>query len=104
MVSQRWVKFVGTVGAVANWGIPMAAILNIYNERDPSLIDPKMTGALCVYSIFFMRWSLAIKPTNYPLFVCHAANEVAQLAELSRWAMYRTGIYPSKKTPKTETK
>lgn len=36
-------------------------------------------------SLLFMRFSLAIKPQNYILFACHAANETVQLNQLRRW-------------------
>lgn len=40
---------------------------------------------MCVYSALFMRFALAIKPRNYLLFACHAANETVQLYNLQRW-------------------
>jgi len=95
-MSRAWTQFIGTIGALANWGIPLAALTNIYNGRDPSFIDPKMTGTMCIYSLLFIRWSLAIKPANYPLFVCHISNELAQLTELSRWTNWKL---QNKKTP-----
>ena len=33
-----------------------------------------------------MRWAIAISPPNYPLLVCHIANEAAQLTQLGRYA------------------
>eukprot|EP01097_Dermamoeba_algensis_P004759 TRINITY_DN3062_c0_g1_i1.p1 TRINITY_DN3062_c0_g1~~TRINITY_DN3062_c0_g1_i1.p1 ORF type:complete len:107 (+),score=22.76 TRINITY_DN3062_c0_g1_i1:96-416(+) len=81
--SEKWTKTVGLVGAIANWGIPLATIANF--KCDPSLINEKMTGALALYSLFFMRWSLAIHPPNLALFACHVTNEAAQLYQLSRW-------------------
>jgi len=79
------VQFVGTVGAIANWGIPAAAIAHIWAQKDPRKNDPRMTTALCVYSLLFMRWALAISPVNYPLFVCHLCNEAVQLTQLGRY-------------------
>jgi hypothetical protein len=43
-------------------------------------------SALAVYSLLFMRWAIAISPPNYPLLVCHIANETAQLVQLGRYA------------------
>lgn len=40
-----------------------------------------MTGALTVYSITFMRYSLAIRPKNYLLFLCHFANFNLQVVQ-----------------------
>jgi len=87
----RMAKIVGRVGALANWGIPLAAILHAWHGEDPRTIDPRMTSALCVYSVLFMRWALAIYPPNYALLFCHASNEVVQLLQLGRWfnATYR---------------
>jgi len=101
---RRWVQFVGTIGALANWTIPVAAISNVISGRDPSLIDPKMTSALCVYSIFFIRWSLAIEPANYPLLVCHACNEIAQLTEFGRWINWRFLVGKTKTQQMDHTK
>ena len=86
--SDSWAKTVGTIGALANWTIPLAAITHIVNRKDPATtIDPIMTSSLAIYSLLFMRWALAISPTNYPLFICHVANEAAQLTQLTRYAM-----------------
>eukprot|EP01132_Coremiostelium_polycephalum_P000520 gene520-655_t len=77
MGSEKWTKFIGFLGAAANWSIPIAS--------DPEKIDPIMTTTLASYSLVFMRWSIAIYPPNYWLLGCHAANETAQLLQLSRW-------------------
>lgn len=44
-----------------------------------------MTGALCIYSATFMRYSLAVSPKNYLLFACHVVNEGAQLTQGYRY-------------------
>ena len=44
-----------------------------------------MTGALCIYSATFMRYSLAVTPKNYLLFLCHFVNEGAQLTQGYRY-------------------
>ncbi|KAI9262767.1 hypothetical protein BY458DRAFT_514941 [Sporodiniella umbellata] len=74
-------------GPVVNWGLPIAAIADI--QKDPSLISGNMTLALCGYSALFMRFALAVKPTNYLLFACHATNEVAQLVQGYRYIKYQ---------------
>jgi len=89
MNSRRWTQFVGTVGAVANWGIPAAAITNAVEGQDPEKIDAKMTSVLFVYSFLFMRWSLAIDPPNYPLLAMHASNEIAQLWQFGRYVRFQ---------------
>ncbi|EEC00490.1 mitochondrial pyruvate carrier 1 [Ixodes scapularis] len=66
-------------GPVANWGIPIAAIADI--KKDPSFISGKMTTALCIYSLLFMRFALKVQPRNLLLFACHFTNEAAQITQ-----------------------
>lgn len=47
-----------------------------------------MTGALTIYSATFMRYSLAVTPKNYLLFLCHFVNEGSQLTQGYRWLQY----------------
>lgn len=47
-----------------------------------------MTAALCVYSATFMRYSLAVTPKNYLLFLCHFVNEGSQLTQGYRYINY----------------
>lgn len=47
-----------------------------------------MTGALCIYSATFMRYSLAVSPRNWLLFGCHLVNEGAQLTQGYRFMNY----------------
>jgi hypothetical protein len=83
--SDKWTKLVGTVGAFANWGIPLAAITHVMSDKDPATtIDPRMAGMLAFYSSLFVRWSLAISPANYPLTICHGSNVIIQLVQLGR--------------------
>lgn len=84
MVSQAFVRYVGYAGAAANWLIPIAGIMN-FPTRPLKDIDPAMTSILCIYSALFMRWSIAISPANYPLFLCHATNSTVQAATFVRW-------------------
>src|ERR1700730_15549957 len=82
--TDRWTKTVGTLGALANWSIPSAAIAHMAS-KPADTIDPKMTTTLGIYSCFFMRWALAISPANYPLLVCHFCNVAAQSTQLVRY-------------------
>ncbi|XP_035223865.1 mitochondrial pyruvate carrier 1-like [Stegodyphus dumicola] len=66
-------------GPVANWGIPIAAISDI--KKDPSIISGKMTLALCIYSLLFMRFAWKVQPRNLLLFACHFTNEAAQITQ-----------------------
>lgn len=47
-----------------------------------------MTGALVVYAITFMRYSLAVTPRNYLLFTCHLVNFGAQSTQGFRYLQY----------------
>ncbi|PFH59696.1 hypothetical protein XA68_12019 [Ophiocordyceps unilateralis] len=73
-------------GPVSNFGIPVAAVLD--TQKSPDLISGQMTGALCIYSMTFMRYSLAVMPKNYLLFACHFVNECAQLTQGYRYLSY----------------
>ncbi|EFJ19442.1 hypothetical protein SELMODRAFT_39178, partial [Selaginella moellendorffii] len=69
-------------GPIANWGFVAAGLADL--SKPPELMSGNMTCAMCIYSALFMRFSMAIKPKNYLLFGCHAANETVQLYHLSR--------------------
>lgn len=71
-------------GPVSNFGVPVAAMLDL--KKDADLISGPMTGSLIMYSLVFMRYSLAVSPQNYLLFGCHLVNEIAQLGQGFRWA------------------
>nr|CAD7264881.1 unnamed protein product [Timema shepardi] len=73
-------------GPVANWGIPIAAIAD--TQKSPQFISGKMTCALCIYSLMFMRFSIRVQPRNMLLFACHFTNECAQLVQLGRFIKY----------------
>lgn len=73
-------------GPVSNFGIPIAAMMDL--KKDPDLISGPMTGSLIVYSLVFMRYSMAVTPQNYLLFGCHFVNELAQLAQGFRWTKH----------------
>ena len=47
-----------------------------------------MTFALVIYSATFMRYSLAVTPKNYLLFLCHFVNEASQLTQGYRYMNY----------------
>lgn len=87
--TKKTLKYVFTThfwGPVSNFGIPVAAMLDL--KKDPDLISGPMTGSLIIYSLVFMRYSLAVKPQNYLLFGCHFVNELAQLAQGFRWTKH----------------
>ncbi|KAJ1975668.1 pyruvate transporter mpc1 [Dimargaris cristalligena] len=73
-------------GPVANWGLPLAAMADM--KKDPSIISGKMTAALTVYSLVFMRFAWVVNPRNHLLFACHFANEICQLTQCYRFVNY----------------
>lgn len=73
-------------GPVANWGLPLAALADL--EKSPELISGKMTTALSLYSLLFMRFAWMVQPRNHLLLACHMTNEVAQLTQLGRFVNY----------------
>ncbi|XP_045449179.1 mitochondrial pyruvate carrier 1 [Melitaea cinxia] len=88
-------------GPVANWGIPLAAIAD--TRKDPSFISGKMTFALSVYSLMFMRFAWKVQPRNLLLFACHFTNECAQLTQGARFINYYY-IQGAEKNESKETK
>lgn len=80
-------------GPVSNFGLPVAAIVDL--QKDPELISGSMTGSLIVYSLVFMRYSMAVTPKNYLLLACHSINEAAQLGLGYKWLKHN---YLDKKT------
>ena len=83
----------GQRGGTANGGAD--ALCTVASPSSLSLTHSYCTAVLCclclypsalaVYSVLFMRWALAVTPANYPLFMCHVANEAVQLAQLGRY-------------------
>lgn len=69
-------------GPVTNWGLSLAALKDM--SKPPELVSERMTAALMIYSLLFMRFALRVQPTNYLLFSCHLANECAQTYQLQR--------------------
>lgn len=76
-------------GPAANWLIPIAALADI--QRDPKFISGKMTFALCLYSVLFMRFAVKVQPRNMLLFGCHFVNEGAQITQGCRFINYHYG-------------
>lgn len=103
MVAPNVVRMVGYCGAAAGWLIPIAGIMN-FPTRPVKDIDPVMTTVLCMYSILFMRWSLAIFPANYPNFLCHITNATVQGTTLVRWGFGKDAAPPALKERDEEVK
>ncbi len=89
MPSPTATRYVGYVGAAANWLIPSAAIANLFRQPADQINAP-MTCVLALYSCVFFRWAIAISPPNYPLMLCHVANSSAQVATLGKYLISGT--------------
>ncbi|XP_047357444.1 mitochondrial pyruvate carrier 1-like isoform X2 [Vespa velutina] len=79
-------------GPVFNWMIPIAAIAD--TQKHPRIISGKMTLALTLYSLTFMRFAIRVQPRNMLLFACHGVNAVAQLTQGCRYLHYHYGTKP----------
>lgn len=73
-------------GPVFNWMIPIAAIAD--TQKHPRIISGKMTLALTLYSVMFMRFAVKVQPRNMLLFSCHVANTFAQMTQGCRYLNY----------------
>ncbi|KAL2266878.1 hypothetical protein VTJ83DRAFT_4155 [Remersonia thermophila] len=72
--------------SASNYAIPLAAIAD--TRKSPELISPTMTGALIMYSLASIRFSLVIGPKAYTLPTCHLTNVCAQLIQGYRCLHY----------------
>lgn len=88
-------------GPVANWGIVLAAMVDMNKSADK--ISPAMTGTLAFYSLLFMRFAWMVTPRNYLLLACHAANEGAQVYQFSRWLKHRASSKPEAEKDDSES-
>ncbi|KAI8519326.1 pyruvate transporter mpc1 [Branchiostoma belcheri] len=57
-------------------------------KKSPDIISGKMTFALCIYSLLFMRFAWKVQPRNMLLFACHFTNETAQVIQGMRLAKH----------------
>ncbi|XP_026668231.1 mitochondrial pyruvate carrier 1-like [Ceratina calcarata] len=73
-------------GPVFNWMIPIATISD--TQKHPRIISGKMTFALALYSMVFMRFAVKVKPRNLLLCACHFVNSAAQLTQGYRFVNY----------------
>ncbi|XP_020285920.1 mitochondrial pyruvate carrier 1-like [Pseudomyrmex gracilis] len=76
-------------GPVFNWMIPIATIFD--TRKHPRIISGKMTMALTLYSLVFMRFAWKVQPRNLLLFMCHMTNVGAQLTQGYRFVQYHYG-------------
>jgi len=70
-------KFWGFLGAIAGWGMSLAAIKDAATSG-PEIISPNMTFVMLIYSGLFAWWAWVVNPQNLLLCACHTANVLAQ--------------------------
>ncbi|XP_012271136.1 mitochondrial pyruvate carrier 1 [Orussus abietinus] len=87
-------------GPVFNWMIPIAAIAD--TQKHPKFISGKMTLALTLYSLVFMRFAIKVNPRNLLLFACHVVNVGAQTTQGCRYIIYRYTLRPEETGETTE--
>ena len=88
---RYWICSTHFWGPVANWGLPLAALGDL--QKNPEIISGKMTLALSVYSLLFMRFAWKVVPRNLLLMSCHITNELAQLTQGARFINYHFVMY-----------
>ncbi|XP_019504516.1 PREDICTED: mitochondrial pyruvate carrier 1-like protein [Hipposideros armiger] len=76
-------------GPVVNWGLPLAAINDM--KASPNIISGRMTIALILNSMAFMRFAYRVQPRNLLLMACHGTNVVVQSVQASRYLIYHYG-------------
>ncbi|CAK6447722.1 unnamed protein product [Pipistrellus nathusii] len=79
-------------GPLFNWGLPLAAIKDM--RATPEIISGRMTTALILYSMAFMRFAYRVQPRNLLLLACHGTNVMAQSVQGSRLVLFRYGVLP----------
>ncbi|OLY78556.1 Mitochondrial pyruvate carrier 1 [Smittium mucronatum] len=85
---------------IVNWGIPVAAVADTF--KSPDLISGRMTLALLMYSMTFMRFAWVVKPRNYLLAAMHVINTGAQGTQLYRFINYNGGLTNTLKLAKED--
>ncbi|XP_027731259.1 mitochondrial pyruvate carrier 1-like protein [Vombatus ursinus] len=84
---RQYVKSTHFWGPVANWGLPLAAFKDM--RASPEIISVRMTLALILYSLAFMRFAYRVQPRNWLLLSCHATNVLAQSLQARRYVQHR---------------
>jgi hypothetical protein len=76
-------KFWGFCGAIAGWGMSLAAIKDAATAG-VEIISENMTFVLIVYSSLFAWWAFIVSPQNLLLCACHTVNVLAQGNQMRR--------------------
>lgn len=78
---------------IANWGLAGSGMYDAA-MKGPEIINERMSATQVVYSGLFVRFAMAVQPTNYILAACHTANVTAQCNQLRRWGAYELQTNP----------
>ena len=81
-------KFWGFLGAIAGWGMSLAAIKDAATAG-PEIISENMTFVMLIYSSLFAWWAWIVTPQNLLLCACHCANILAQANQARRLVSFK---------------
>ena len=81
-------KFWGFLGAIAGWGMSLAAIKDAISSG-PEIISENMTFVMLIYSALFAWWAWVVNPQNLLLCACHCANILAQSNQARRLVAFK---------------
>ena len=76
-------KFWGFLGAIAGWGMSLAAIKDAATAG-VDIISENMTFVMIIYSSLFAWWAFIVTPQNLLLCACHTVNVLAQGNQMRR--------------------
>lgn len=76
-------------GPVASGGLPLAAVNDM--KSSPDVISGRMTTALLLYPMVFMRFAYRVQPRNLLMMASHGNNVVVQSVQASRYLIYHHG-------------
>ena len=82
-------KFWGFLGAIAGWGMSLAAIKDAATGS-PEIISENMTFVMIIYSTLFAWWAWIVNPQNMLLCACHTVNVFAQGNQMRRLLAYKS--------------
>ena len=76
-------KFWGFLGAIAGWGMSLAAIKDAATAG-VEIISENLTFVMIIYSSLFAWWAFIVNPQNLLLCACHTVNVLAQGNQMRR--------------------
>ena len=84
-------KFWGFLGAIAGWGMSLAAIKDAATAG-VEIISENLTFVMIIYSSLFAWWAFIVNPQNLLLCACHTVNVLAQGNQMRRLLAHKAAI------------